>query len=126
MVKEKRTVLVVDDEKDLREALTTALSYEGFEVVSGENGEEGVLLAQKHTPDLILLDIMMPKLDGVGALKQIRSTEWGKNIPVIVMTALDDMAKMAEIVDAGGNEYLVKTKISLGSIVQKVKTRLGV
>lgn len=126
MVKEKRTVLVIDDEQDLRDALSTALSYEGFEVFGAVDGEEGLLRAKNHAPDLILLDIMMPKLDGVGMLKQMRATEWGKKIPVIVMTALDDMVKMAEVVDAGGDEYIVKTKISLGDVVQKIKTRLGV
>lgn len=126
MITEKKTVLVVDDEQDLRDAIATALSYEGFEVVSAADGEAGLAVAREHTPDLILLDIMMPKLDGIGMLKRVRETDWGRKTPVIVMTVLDDMSKMAEVIEAGGDEYIVKTKIALGTIVQKVKTRLGV
>ncbi len=126
MVTEKKKVLVVDDEQDLRDAISTALAYEGFEVVSARDGEEGLALAESQLPDLILLDIMMPKIDGIEMLRRMRSTEWGKKIPVIVMTMLDDMGKMAEVMEAGGDEYLVKTKIPLGTIVQKAKTRLGV
>jgi PleD family two-component response regulator len=126
MVTEKKKVLVVDDEQDLRDAITTALSYEGFDVVSAQNGEDGLVLAEREAPDLILLDIMMPKIDGIEMLRRMRGTAWGKKIPVIVMTMLDDMGKMAEVMEAGGDEYLVKTRIPLGTIVQKAKTRLGV
>lgn len=126
MISEKKTVLVVDDEQDLRDAIATALSYEGFDVEKAVDGEEAVALAQSSKPDLILLDILMPKKDGIGALKDIRATEWGKEIPVIIMTVLDDMTKIAEALEAGADEYLVKTNIALGTIVQKVKTRLEV
>lgn len=121
----KKKILVVDDEHDLRDAIATSLAYEDFDVQSAEDGEEGLRMAEEFNPDLILLDIIMPKKDGITMLKELRDTEWGRHMPVIVMTVLDDMGKMAEVIDAGGVEYLVKTKISLGTIVQKVKTRLG-
>ncbi len=126
MVSEAKKVLVVDDEKDLREAIETALTYEGFEVITADNGEKAVSLAESEEPDLILLDILMPKKNGIETLREIRSTVWGSEIPVIVMTVLDDMNKVAEVVEAGGDEYLIKTDVALGTIVQKVKTKLGV
>lgn len=126
MITEKKTVLVVDDETDLREAIATALEYEGFLVAKAVDGEEALTQAELIKPDLILLDILMPKRDGIAALKDIRETEWGKEIPVIVMTVLDDMGRIAEAIEAGADEYLVKTNIALGALVQKVKQRLSV
>lgn len=126
MISAKKTVLVVDDEKDLRDAIATALTYEGFEVVIAADGEEALLRAEEANPDLILLDILMPKKDGIETLSDIRRTAWGKNTPVIIMTVLDDMTKIAEAIEAGANEYLVKTNIALGAVVQKVKKHLGV
>jgi len=121
----KKKVLVVDDEKDLREAIATALSYEGFEVRTATDGVEAYAAAEEMRPDIILLDILMPKRDGVEALRSLRAAEWCKNTPIIVMTVLDDMGKLAEALEAGAHEYLVKTDISLSSIVEKVKTRLA-
>lgn len=125
MEKAAKTILIIDDEKDLSDAIATALSYEGFTTFTAEDGEAGLALALEKKPDLIFLDIVMPKLDGLGVLKQLREDPWGKNVDVIVMTVLDDMEKIAEVVEKGGNEYLVKTNITLGAIVEKAKERLG-
>jgi len=118
-------VLVVDDEKDLREALSAALSYEGINVLTAEDGEAGLRVALSEKPALILLDITMPKKDGLEVLKDLRADEWGKEVKVIVMTAHDDMGKIAEVLEAGGDEYVVKTDVSLAEIVAKVKAKLG-
>lgn len=120
------TVLVIEDEVDLREALKTALGYEGFTVFAAEDGEEGVATALREKPDVILLDMVMPKMDGVSVLKVLRADPWGKGAKVIVMTALDDLAKIAEVVEAGGDEYLVKSQTTLGTIVSKVKDKIGI
>lgn len=119
-------VLTVEDEVDLREALVTALSYEGFTVLSASDGEEGLATALKEKPNLILLDITMPKMDGLEVLRALREDEWGKTVKVIVMTAHDDLGKVAEVIEAGGNEYVVKTDITLNRIVEKVKEKLGI
>jgi DNA-binding response OmpR family regulator len=120
-----KTVLIVEDEADLREAVTTALTYEGFTVLSAQDGEAGLATALEKKPNLILLDITMPKMDGLEVLMALRADEWGKGVQVIVMTASDDLGKVAEVVEAGGNEYIVKTDISLAGIVLKVKEKLG-
>ena len=121
-----RSVLIIDDEPDLREALKTALGYEGFTIYTAEDGEDGVATALREKPDLILLDMIMPKMDGISVLKVLRADAWGKNAKVIVMTALDDLSKIAEVVEAGGDEYLVKSETTLGAIVVRVKEKLDV
>jgi len=123
---QSKKVLVIEDEQDLREALKTALSNESFEVHTAGDGEVGLQMALEVKPDLILLDLMMPKLDGLGVLKALREDEWGKNVKVIVMTALDDLERVAEVLEHGGSEYLVKSNISLGTVVAKVKEKLKV
>lgn len=120
-----KKILVVDDEKDLREALSTALSYEGFTVGMAEDGVEGYTKAHEMKPDIILLDILMPKQDGIATLKAIKKEEWGKGMTIIMMTAVDDMGRVAEALEAGASEYLVKSDISLSSIVAKVKEKFA-
>ncbi len=120
-----KKVLVVEDEPDLREALKTILTQEGYEVAVAENGEEGLARALETKPNLILLDVVMPKMDGLTVLKTLREDEWGKKAKVIVMTALDDMEKVAEVVEAGGNGYFVKSQTPLNVIVSKVRETLA-
>jgi DNA-binding response OmpR family regulator len=96
---ERKKILVVDDEQDLREAIITALSYEGFEVIEAVDGENGLEVALREKPDLILLDVMMPKMDGIEMLARLRNDAWGNCVKVIIMTALDDMEKIAEAVE---------------------------
>lgn len=119
------TVLIVEDEQDLREALKTALSYEDLTVLTAADGEEGLKTALQEKPDLILLDVVMPKMDGLTMLRRVRESEGGKEIKVIVMTVLDDLDKVSEALEAGSDEYLVKTNVTLGAIVEKVKDRLS-
>lgn len=120
-----KKVLVVEDEPDLREALKTVLTQEGFEVAVAENGEEGLARALETKPNLILLDVVMPKMDGLTVLKKLREDEWGKKAKVIVMTALDDMEKVAEVVEAGASGYFVKSQTPLNVIVGKVRETLA-
>lgn len=121
-----KKILVVEDEKDLREAIATALSYEKFVVVTAADGEEGLARALAEKPDLIFLDIMMPKLDGIGMLKKLRDDPWGSEASVVILTVLDDMEKMAEAVEYGANEYIMKNEVSLGGIIAKAKDKLKV
>ncbi len=120
-----KKILIVDDEASLGNVLATALSYEGYTTLKATDGEAGLVIAEKELPDLIILDIMMPKVDGITMLKRLRENEATKKIKVIVMTALDDMGKIAEVLESGGDEYIVKSKIELDGIIAKVKLRLG-
>ncbi len=123
--KDGKKILIVDDEASLGNVLATALTYEGYATLKATDGEAGLALAEKELPDLIILDIMMPKVDGITMLKKLRENEETKKIKVIVMTALDDMGKIAEVLEAGGDDYIVKSKIELDGIIAKVKLKLG-
>lgn len=120
-----KKILIVDDEKDLRDAMSMALGYEGFETIVAADGKEGLIRALVEKPDLVFLDILMPVMDGIEMLKLLRKDPWGKTVPVIVMTAIDSMDKIAEVIEQGGNEYLPKSRTTLGAIVQKAKERLN-
>jgi DNA-binding response OmpR family regulator len=121
-----KKILIVEDEADLRDALEISLGHEGFIIITASDGEIGVAKALSEKPDLIILDIVMPKLDGIGVLKKLRADEWGKSVKIIVMTASDGMSKVAEVLEAGGDEYVVKTNVSLSDVVKKVKNKLGI
>jgi len=125
MNENKKSILVIDDAGSLRDAIETALTYEGFKVYTAEDGEEGLKLAFEHKPDLIFLDIIMPNIDGVEVLNQLRADEWGKDADVVVMTVVDDVEKIAEVLQKGGNDYMLKTEVSLRSIIEKAKEKLG-
>ena len=124
----QKTILVAEDEVDLREALVSALTAEGFRVLPAADGEEALNLALSEHPDLIMLDLHMPNLDGHGVLKGLRKDEWGKNVYVIVLTAFSDVENMSNTVMEGGvnMEYLVKTDWRLEGVVSKIKEKLGV
>jgi len=85
---EGKTILVVDDEQKIRELLDLRLSAEGFKVVQAADGEEGVAAARKHSPDLILMDVMMPKMDGAEAVNALQQDAETKDIPVIFLTSM--------------------------------------
>lgn len=118
-------ILVVDDEQDLREALAEALTEAGYEVITGANGKECVELALTHKPDLILLDIMMPEMDGHAALREIRKDPWGKDVKVLMLTVMSDPAHVSRAVEQGGDAYLIKSTASLDDIIRKVKQVLA-
>jgi CheY-like chemotaxis protein len=118
-------ILVVDDEQDLRDALSEALIDAGYEVVKATNGQECVELALVHKPDLILLDIMMPHMDGHQALKEIRKDPWGKNVKVLMLTVSGDPTHISNAVAFGSDDYLIKSNTSLSDILKKVKQALA-
>ncbi|MCI0533553.1 response regulator [bacterium] len=121
----KKTVLVVEDEKALRDVVIDRLKYEGYEALSAENGEEGLKKALESHPDLILLDHVMPKMDGLHMLKKLREDEWGKSANVIVLTNLSDTGTVAQATEHGVYDFLVKSDWSLEKVVEKVKEKLG-
>jgi CheY-like chemotaxis protein len=83
-----KTILIVDDEKKIRELLDLRLSSAGYQVIQAKDGEEGVSQAKEHRPDLILMDVMMPKMDGPEAVKCLKEDPATRNIPVIFLTAI--------------------------------------
>lgn len=119
----KQTILVVDDEKDLLDLIEYNLRKEGFEVLKAENGEQGIEVAREHKPDLILLDIMMPKLDGLQAVEEIRKDDELKGTPIIFLTARSDEKTEVEGLNKGGDDYITKP-ISTVKLLSRIKAVL--
>ncbi|HTI15272.1 MAG TPA: response regulator transcription factor [Dictyobacter sp.] len=101
-------VLVVDDEDNIIELIRLGLRYEGFQVEVASNGEEGIALAQRINPDLMILDIMMPGIDGLEVLRRLRSNPTTRNIPVLMLTAKDDVSDRILGLQTGADDYLTK------------------
>jgi len=123
MAKTKK-ILIVDDEKFVVKALTEKLVAEGFSIESAYDGQEALLKVNQVKPDLILLDIIMPKLDGISVLKILKARSETKNIPVIILTNLYDDKKVNEVLETGGTDYLIKVEHTLSDIVQEAKEKL--
>ena len=117
-------VLVVDDEPMVVKALTEKLSKAGFLVFAAYNGEEALLKVKKIKPDLILLDIIMPKLDGISVLKRLKASPKTMGIPVIILTNLYDDKKISEVLRTGNTDYLIKVEFTLNDIVGLVRKKL--
>jgi DNA-binding response OmpR family regulator len=119
--KTQPTILIIEDEQPLLKALTIKLENEHFTVFTAQNGEEGLALALQHHPDIILLDIVMPIMDGVTVLKHLRNDPWGKTAKVIVLSNLSQTIEEDEVIEKGVEEYLVKTNWSLDDVVTKIR-----
>jgi two-component system, OmpR family, response regulator RpaB len=118
-------ILVVEDDQPLRHALSVKLEKVGYRVTQAPDGEAGMDAATNSHPDLILLDLLMPKLDGIGLLQRLRREEWGKDVPVIVLTNLNDVGKVQEAVANQAFDFLVKADWTLEQITAKVREKIG-
>lgn len=114
-------VLVAEDDRFLSKAYGTKLKKEGFEVILAINGEEAFLKAKSEKPDVILLDLVMPKKDGFEALADLKKDSTTKIIPVIVLSNLGQEEDISRGRELGAVDYLVKSNISIREVVEKVK-----
>jgi DNA-binding response OmpR family regulator len=121
----QQNILIVDDEASLRKALSDKLTREGFLVWEAKNGEEGLEVALRQHPDLILLDIVMPVVDGITMLKNLRADAWGRDVKVIMLTNLNGSGKVADAIVWGTQDYLVKSDWRLEDVVAKIRKRLS-
>lgn len=122
----KKVILVVEDDTPLLNALKEKLSDAGFTVLGAKNGEDGLASALSGHPDLIVLDILMPKMDGLEMLKKMREDAWGKNVPVMILTNLSDDGSIAHQMTEETFDYIIKSDIKIEAVVEKVKAKLGV
>lgn len=118
-------MLIVDDDSDLRSVLVDKFSSEGFDVESAQDGEEGLEKAFTFHPDIILLDILMPKMNGWEMLEALRKDSWGEKAKVILLTVLADEEHVSQALERGEYQYLVKTDWSLDDVVTKVNEIVG-
>lgn len=118
-------ILIVEDELPLLKVLTDKFTAEGFTVIQAKDGSEGLAVALKEHPDLILLDIIMPVMDGMTMLKKLREDNWGQNAPVVMLTNLSDSKNVSDAIARGIGDFLVKSDWTLEDLLTKVKSRLG-
>ncbi|MFC1780328.1 response regulator [Patescibacteria group bacterium] len=124
MTKKKKTILIVEDEESLLKALDIKLTQEGYKTEKATDGEEGLKKFEKKIPDLVLLDIKMPKMDGLTMLKKLREKSKGKEVPVIILTNWGEMDKISKAIELETKYYLIKTDWDLDEVIQKVKSVL--
>jgi DNA-binding response OmpR family regulator len=120
---EKR-ILIVEDEPDIREAMAEAATQAGFGVLTAQNGEVGLQTALTEKPDIILLDIKMPVMDGHEMLSKLRQDPWGQNVKVIMLTSMDDVKNIGEAHQGDITGYIIKAHSSLEDIINKVKMEI--
>lgn len=125
MTSNKPSILIVEDEASMRKVLADKFFREGFRVFMAREGESGLEMAQKEHPDFILLDLLMPKMDGMEMLKRLRKTEWGEKANIAILTNYNDPERIDESKKQNVIDFWLKTDWSLAELVSEVKKRLG-
>ena len=120
-----KKILVVEDEQALREMYETKLKIAGFEVETAEDGEEAIKKIKNNTPDLTLLDIMLPKKNGFDVLEEVRKEKDLASLPIIMLTNLSQESDIKLAVSLGARDYIIKSNIMLNDLVNKVKSHLA-
>ena len=116
-----KTILFIEDEAALQKTLGETLRSEGFQVISALDGEQGLRMAEEEKPDLILLDLVLPKMNGFEVLKRLKQEKETKGIPVIVLTNLEQAKDVDKVIELGGTTYLIKSDYSLEDLTTKIK-----
>ena len=119
-------ILLVEDDKSLREIYGVRLLAEGYDIVSAGDGEEALAMAIKERPQLIVSDVMMPKISGFDVLDILRNTPETGNIKIVMLTALSQPKDKERAENLGVDDYLVKSQVVIGDVVERVKFHLGV
>jgi DNA-binding response OmpR family regulator len=117
----EKHILVIEDEVDLREAMMDALGEEGYRVTGAENGQVGLDIALRDHPDMILLDLMMPVMDGQEMFKRLRTDEWGRTANVVILTAMDDVHNIGLAHEEKPLDYFIKAHHSLDDLVKQIR-----
>jgi len=114
-------ILLVEDEQTLQKTLGDIFTKEGYKVINALDGEVGLKLAKKEKPDLILLDVILPKMTGFEVLKELKNDSDTRFIKVVILTNLENVEDVEKALSLGATTYLVKTDYSLSGILEKVK-----
>lgn len=120
-----KRILFIEDESALQKTFGEILKQEGYEITSALDGESGLRLAKDKKPDLILLDLILPKLHGFEVLKKLKEDPKTKEIPIVVLTNLEGIGDVEKALELGATTYLVKENYSLEEIIEKIKKTLG-
>ena len=121
---DKKKVLIVDDNESLTTVLVDKLKLSGFDAMSAADGEDGLQKAFSFHPDIILLDLLMPKMDGMTMLGKLREDEWGKKCKVMILSLVEETDYIAKAVDYNVSGYIVKTDHTPAEVVEQIKVAL--
>lgn len=120
-----KKILFIEDESALQKALTETLEENGYKNIQALDGETGLRMAKNERPDLILLDIILPKKDGFMVLEELKKDAATKEIPVLVLSNLERAEDIERALSLGAKSYMVKTDYKLPEVVKKIKEALG-
>lgn len=118
-------IAIIEDDSVIAQMYRMKFEADGFEVQIADNGRDGVTLVEQFSPDMVLLDMQMPIMNGDEALKAIRQKDWGKSVPVMVLTNLGEEEAPKDIRSLGIESYIVKADLTPRQVVERVKTTLG-
>jgi DNA-binding response OmpR family regulator len=119
-------ILIVEDDAVLQKTLQEFLVEEKFEVICSADGEEGIRIAKKEKPDLVLLDIILPKKDGYEVIKELKGDQATTKIPIVLLTNLGGVHDVEKALELGATTYLIKSDYKLEEVVGKVKEILEI
>lgn len=119
-----KKILIIEDNESYLSILTQKFTYEEFEVITAKDGEEGLKKALDNKPDIILLDLLLPKKNGIQITEELRkNNEWGKNVPLVILTNINPDDEILQIIMKNKPAYyLVKPEVKLKDIVEKIKS----
>jgi len=120
----EKKILLVDDDKELCELYKITLTAEGFIVEVADNGETALSEIMKQKPDLVILDIMMPKIHGIDTLDILKATPETKEIKVIILSALSDQKMIDRAKDFGAVDYIVKSQVDMATVIERIRQAL--
>jgi CheY-like chemotaxis protein len=121
----EKTILIIEDELPFRQIYRAAFDMHGYKVLEAEDGEEGLKTVKEKQPDLILLDIVMPKLSGFDVLTKLKSDPTTKDIPVVVYTVIENKAEIERALKLGANDYTIKGQTPALEVLNKARALLG-
>jgi len=119
-----KNILFIEDESALQKTIGDILESKNYKVIKVLDGESGLRSAKEERPDLILLDLILPKMDGFEVLKVLKASEETKNIPVIILTNLEETENIQKALELGATTYLVKSSYTLEEVVKKIEKTL--
>lgn len=118
-------IAIIEDDPVINQMYRMKFEASGFDVQLANNGKRGVALVKDFKPDIILLDLQMPEMDGTEALTEMRKHDWGQDIPVIILTNLGAEEAPRELKSLGVHSYILKADLTPSQVVERVKTALG-
>jgi CheY-like chemotaxis protein len=121
----KKKILIVEDDNFVAEVYSTKLLEMGHEITIAQNGEEGLNILKENTPDLILLDIIMPVMGGIEMLEELKKNEEWKKIPVILLTNVGEKDSIQKVQNLGVQDYLIKSHFTPAEVIEKIDAVLG-